>query len=124
MDFTETLKLLLEKNDKNPNTPEYVLELAQHYDTYASLGILDPLRKKEIGENALTFYKEYLRLNPKDFKIEFSVGRLLFQLGNYERFIQWYHHFKEQQPHVPQLSKTGISMYSTNCIVLIKLQWN
>lgn len=106
IDFSEITEALLERQKENPDDPKIILDLAKHYDRYATLGILDPIREREVAENAIIYYGRYLETDPSDIKSLFSIGRLLFLIEDYEQFLVWYEDYRQKVKVIPSLVQT------------------
>lgn len=62
-----------------------VLQLAQHYDTYAHAGfIIDKDREYLLRNKAIQIYERYLELNPQHKEVYFYLGRLYLKNRNIE----------------------------------------
>lgn len=85
-DFEEELmKIVSEKPNKQDF--DFILRMAIFYDRYISLGILDPLMKKEMARQAVDFYQQYLSRFPEKKNIRMRMIRLLFLTEDYNAFI-------------------------------------
>lgn len=93
-DFEEKLQNLIKKS--SPENPVTYLDLAHHFDAHAFTGILDSIREKENQENALHYYREYLKIDPDNKGAWFSVGRLLFRLGSFREAVEWFDSYKKK----------------------------
>lgn len=89
-DFHEILKKLEKVHQRSPDNLEVILKLAEHADAYASLGILDNLRRKEMAALAIKYYRLYYKSHPDNKNIWLSIGHLLFFQKDYAAFITWY----------------------------------
>ncbi|MBF0587766.1 MAG: hypothetical protein HQL53_01415 [Magnetococcales bacterium] len=77
--FLERTMKLEEEQKLRPNDPEFLLELARHYDDYAFTGILDDVRERENRDQAIQVYRHYLELKPGDTRVQLAVGRNLMR---------------------------------------------
>lgn len=106
MDFHDELEKSLSKHDESPDDVNCILQLAQKYDAYVSLGILYPIREKENAERAIHYYNQYLHTHPDEQTIWLAVARLLFQAGDYEEFIGYYRKYESKFKIVPRILGT------------------
>ena len=102
-DFQEELLRLLEEKKLTPTDPALLLRLAQHYDTYSQISLLQPTRKKNLREEAIYHYKEYLKTSPEDRLVWFSIAKALFHGAEYEEYISWYESYKNKFPTLPSI---------------------
>lgn len=100
-DFEDKLKKLSTEKETHPQNAHILLELAQHYDQYAAMGVLDPIREKENQEQALYFYHDYLK-KESDPTAWFALGRLLFKMGDYEEVITWFDGYQKKFKELPE----------------------
>lgn len=103
LDFSAELTSILAEQKKNPDDPALLLRLGKQYDTYVFFGILDPIREREIGERAIACYQDYLKINPDDRQVWFSIGRLLFHLKDYDSFLIWCEEYREKYKQIPAI---------------------
>ena len=102
-DFEKHLIHLNAVYREDPENPKIILNLAEHYDNYSSLGIIDSIRKKEATYLAINYYNDYLNRYPDSRQIHFAIGRLLFEIGDYEGFITWYEDYRHKFMGVPDI---------------------
>lgn len=88
--FLEKLMKLSSIYDKNPNDPEVVQALAEHYDEYAFTGILDPERERNNRDKALKHYREYLRFGGNNTDIRMRIGRILLRSKQIKEAADWF----------------------------------
>lgn len=105
-DFEKDLIKLTRTQKLAPNDPSLILDLAEHYDTYASLGILDAVRKKEIGEKGIRFYRLYLQSHPEDRQVLYAIGGLLYRMRDFREFAAWYEEYKAKYKIIPDIIRT------------------
>ncbi len=105
-DFDQEIMKLVARHKEDPKNSAIILQLAIGYDTYASLGILDSLRKKEVSRQAVHFYREYLMSHPNDRNTSLSIGRLLFHMQDFDHYLSWCKEFCEKDKHFPEIFRT------------------
>lgn len=106
LDFDEQLKKNMRAYSETPDDPDVILKLAQHYDSFTSSGIMDAMREKEIGERAIYYYREYLKINPDDRNIWFTVGRLIFHDKNYSGYLSWFKEYRTKFGEPARIAQT------------------
>jgi hypothetical protein len=67
-----------------------VRALAEHYDNYAYIGLLDDDRERINRQKALDYYRQYLQLVPDSPGIRARIGRLLLRGGDHAAACDWF----------------------------------
>jgi tetratricopeptide (TPR) repeat protein len=103
IDYDVKLQALVAKRKDHPNDEELLLKLATHSDEYFHVGFINSLRQKELGKMALGYYQEYLQKHPRDARVCFAIGRLLFDMKEYKKFLEWFDEYKGIFRNIPDI---------------------
>lgn len=104
--FEEKMKSIVAKQEMNPNQVHFLLDLATYYEEFSSLGILEKNRERKNQELALHFYHEYLKHDPDNRSIYFSVARLLYHKEDFVLYLNWCQEYEKKFQTLPQLLET------------------
>lgn len=88
--FLSRMIQLTEIKESHDKDPLVIWALAEHYDNYAFTGLLDFDREQINRQNALTLYREYLRLRPQDVEPRNRIGRILMRNKEFEKACDWF----------------------------------
>jgi polysaccharide biosynthesis protein PelE len=88
-DFVRRVQALDAQHRKRPEDRAALRRLAEAYDDYAFLGILDGEHEQNNRVNALQLWLRYAELEPDDRDARLKVGRLLMRLGRHEVAATW-----------------------------------
>jgi tetratricopeptide (TPR) repeat protein len=93
-DFEVRLKEI--ERERYLNVPETTLQLAKHYDYFAFLHVFDSMREQDCQQQAVRYYREYLKKRPEDQKAWLAIGRLLVRKKAYAEVSKWFEAFKSK----------------------------
>ncbi|QLH35016.1 MAG: hypothetical protein HWD61_01770 [Parachlamydiaceae bacterium] len=102
-EFDNKLKKLEKLHQDSPDDLVILLQLAEHTDLYATIGITDEVRSLEIASSAVFYYRKFLEVNKDQFVVWLAVARLLLFQNDYESFIEWYEKGKDQFKYLPSI---------------------
>lgn len=88
-DFVRRVQSLEAQHRRRPDDREAHRRLAEAYDDYAFLGILDGEHEENNRINALQLWLAYAEKEPDDRDARLKVGRLLMRLGRHEVAAKW-----------------------------------
>lgn len=88
-DFVRRVQSLDGQYRRRPEDRAALRRLAEAYDAYAFLGILDGEHEQNNRLNALQLWLRYAELEPDDRDARLKVGRLLMRLGRHEVAATW-----------------------------------
>ena len=89
-DFMSHAVALTKRGVENPDDADLLKEIAEHYDRYAYLGLLEHDRETECRSNALRYYGRYLALRPEDSAARTAAGRILVRDRRYQDAVAWF----------------------------------
>jgi len=89
-DFMSHAVALTKRCQDNPDDADLLKEIAEHYDRYAYLGLLEHDRETECRSNALRYYGRYLALRPEDSAARTAAGRILVRDRRYQDAVAWF----------------------------------
>ena len=107
-DFERALALALEAQQKAPDDDALLLKVAISYDKASVLVEIDPLLGKTNRENAIRFYREYLKKHPDDRTAQIAVGRLLYAAREDENYLVWAEEYRKRFKDVPGILESWV----------------
>ena len=89
-DFMTRAVDLTKRCEQNPDDAHLFKEIAEHYDRYAYIGLLEHDRETECRNNALQYYGQYLALRSEDSEARAAAGRILVRDRRYKDAVAWF----------------------------------
>ena len=107
-DFMSHAVALTKRGVENPDDADLLKEIAEHYDRYAYLGLLEHDRETECRNNALGYYARYLALRPEDSAARTAAGRILVRDRRYKDAVAWFERVSSDGTVVPRAPEEAV----------------
>ncbi len=116
--FDKKKKNLREKWEKDKRKSEVLEELAKHCDMYGTLGLLNEVEASKIIDEAIFYYKEFLKTHPNSNNIKIAIAKLFLSQKKYQDFLDWLEEYKKNHAILPEI------LYTWELDVLYRLHDN
>ena len=107
-DFMTRAVDLTNRCEQNPDDADLLKEIAEHYDRYAYIGLLEHDRETECRNNALGYYARYLALRPEDSAARTAAGRILVRDRRYKDAVAWFERVGSDGTVVPRAPEEAV----------------